>query len=77
MIRLHKNKFEVAKQTVRLEVGENRIRFSQTATESGMMTYDAICAATQDTRYDNNHASRHCCRFWQAQGAPDRRERIT
>ena len=55
-IRLHKNKFEVAKQTVRLEVGENRIRFSQTATESGMMTYDAICAATQDTRYDNNHA---------------------
>ena len=55
-VRLHKNKFEVAKQTVRLEVGENRIRFSQTATESGMMTYDAICAATQDTRYDNNHA---------------------
>ena len=55
-VRLHKNKFEVAKQTVRLEVGKNRIRFSQTATESGMMTYDAICAATQDTRYDNNHA---------------------
>ena len=55
-IRLHKNKFEVAKQMVRLEIGENRIRFSQTATESGMMTYDAICAATQDTRYDNNHA---------------------
>ena len=55
-VRLHKNKFEVAKQTVRLEMGENRIRFSQTATESGMMTYDAICAATQDTRYDNNHA---------------------
>ena len=55
-VRLHKNKFEMAKQTVRLEVGENRIRFSQTATESGMMTYDAICAATQDTRYDNNHA---------------------
>ena len=55
-IQLHKNKFEVAKQTVRLEVGENRIRFSQIATESGMLTFDAICAAIQDTRYDNNHA---------------------
>ena len=48
-IRLHKNKFEVAKQTVRLEVGENRIRFSQTATESG--NADVRCDLCSNPRH--------------------------
>ena len=55
-IRLFKNKFEVAKQEVRLEEGENRVMFTQTSTESGTLTYDAICRTTKDTRYDNNRA---------------------
>ena len=55
-IRLHKNKLEVAKREVRLKVGENRISFDQTATESGMLTFDASCLSMQDTRYDNNYA---------------------
>ena len=55
-IRLFKNKFEVAKQEVRLQEGENRVIFTETATESGTLTYDAICRTTQDTRYDNNRA---------------------
>ena len=55
-IRLFKNKFEVAKQEVRLEEGENRVVFTQTVMESGTLTYDAICRTTQDTRYDNNRA---------------------
>ena len=42
-IRLFKNKFEVAKQEARLEAGENRVIFTQTAMESGTLTYDAIC----------------------------------
>ncbi len=53
---LFKNKFEVAKREVRLEEGENRIVFTQTSTESGTLTYDALCRATKDTRYDNNRA---------------------
>ena len=55
-IRLFKNKFEVTKQEVRLEEGENRVLFTQTSTESGTLTYDAICRSTKDTRYDNNRA---------------------
>ena len=55
-IRLFKNKFEVAKQEARLEAGENRVIFTQTAMESGTLTYDAICRTTEDTRYDNNRA---------------------
>ena len=55
-IRLHRNKFEVAKREVRLKVGENRVSFDQTATESGMLTFDASCRSMQDTRYDNNYA---------------------
>ena len=55
-IRLFKNKFEVAKQEARLEEGENRIVFTQTAMDSGTLTYDALCRSTQDTRYDNNRA---------------------
>ena len=55
-IRLFKNKFEVAKQEVRLEEGENRVVFTQTVMESGTLTYDAIGRTTQDTRYDNNRA---------------------
>lgn len=55
-IRLFKNKFEVAKREVPLEIGENRVLFSQTSTESGMLTYDAVCRTIKDTRYDNNHA---------------------
>ena len=55
-IRLFKNKFEVAKREVRLEEGENRVVFTETSTESGTLTYDAICRPTQDTRYDNNRA---------------------
>lgn len=55
-IRLFKNKFEVAKQEVPLKVGENRVTFLQTSTESGMLTYDAVSLSIKDTRYDNNHA---------------------
>lgn len=55
-VRLFKNKFEVAKQEVRLAEGENRVMFTQTSTESGTLTYDAICRTTKDTRYDNNRA---------------------
>ena len=55
-IRLFKNKFEAAKQEVRLEEGENRVIFTQTAMESGTLTYDALCRSTKDTRYDNNRA---------------------
>ncbi len=55
-IRLFKNKFEVAKQEVRLEEGENRVVFTETSTDSGTLTYDAICRSTKDTRYDNNRA---------------------
>ena len=55
-IRLFKNKFEVAKQEVRLEEGENRVVFTETVMESGTLTYDAICRTTKDTRYDNNRA---------------------
>ena len=55
-IRLFKNKFEVAKQEARLEEGENRVKFTQTAMESGTLTYDALCRSTKDTRYDNNRA---------------------
>ena len=55
-IRLFKNKFEVAKQEVRLKAGENRVIFTETSTESGTLTYDALCRATKDTRYDNNRA---------------------
>ena len=55
-IRLFKNKFEVAKQEARLEAGENRVIFTQTAMESGTLTYDAICRTTEDTRFDNNRA---------------------
>ena len=55
-LRLFKSKFEVAKQQVRLEAGKNRVRFPQTSTESGMLTYDAVCRSIEDTRYDNNHA---------------------
>ena len=55
-IRLFKNKFEVAKQEVRLEKGENRVVFTETVMESGTLTYDAICRTTKDTRYDNNRA---------------------
>ena len=55
-IRLFKNKFEVAKQEARLEEGENRVIFTQTAMESGTLTYDALCRSTKDTRYDNNRA---------------------
>ncbi len=55
-IRLFKNKFEAAKQEARLEEGENRVIFTQTAMESGTLTYDALCRSTKDTRYDNNRA---------------------
>ena len=55
-IRLFKNKFEVAKQEARLEEGENRVVFTQTAMDSGTLTYDAFCRSTKDTRYDNNRA---------------------
>ena len=55
-VRLFKNKFEVATQEVALTEGENRVVFPQTVTESGTLTYDAICRPTQDTRYDNNRA---------------------
>ncbi|MDE0466677.1 MAG: VWA domain-containing protein [Candidatus Poribacteria bacterium] len=55
-IRLFKNKFEVAKQETRLEEGENRVIFTQTAMDSGTLTYDALCRSTKDTRYDNNRA---------------------
>ena len=55
-IRLFKNKFEVAKQEARLKEGENRVIFTQTAMESGTLTYDALCRSTKDTRYDNNRA---------------------
>ena len=55
-IRLFKNKFEVAKQEARLEEGENRIIFTETAMDSGTLTYDALCRSTKDTRYDNNRA---------------------
>ena len=55
-IRLFKNKFEVAKQEARLEEGENRVIFTQTAMDSGTLTYDALCRSTKDTRYDNNRA---------------------
>ena len=55
-IRLFKNKFEVVKREVRLEAGENRVVFTETPTESGTLTYDALCRSTQDTRYDNNRA---------------------
>lgn len=55
-IRLFKNKFEVAKQEARLEEGENRVVFTQTAMDSGTLTYDALCRSTKDTRYDNNRA---------------------
>ena len=55
-IRLFKNKFELATRKVRLKRGENRIRFSQTLGESGMLTYEAVCRALKDTFYDNNHA---------------------
>ena len=55
-IRLFKNKFEVAKQEVRLKEGENRVVFTETVMESGTLTYDAICRTTKDTRYDNNRA---------------------
>ena len=55
-IRLFKNKFEVAKQEVRLAEGENRVVFTETVMESGTLTYDAICRTTKDTRYDNNRA---------------------
>ena len=55
-VRLFKNKFEVAKQEARLEAGENRVIFTETAEESGTLTYDAICRTTKDTRYDNNRA---------------------
>ncbi|MDD9973862.1 MAG: VWA domain-containing protein, partial [Candidatus Poribacteria bacterium] len=55
-IRLFKNKFEVAKQEARLEEGENRVMFTQTAMDSGTLTYDALCRSTKDTRYDNNRA---------------------
>ena len=55
-IRLFKNKFEVAKQEARLEEGENRVVFTQTAMDSGTLTYDVLCRSTKDTRYDNNRA---------------------
>ena len=55
-IRLFKNKFEVAKQEARLEEGENRVIFTETAMDSGTLTYDALCRSTKDTRYDNNRA---------------------
>ena len=55
-IRLFRNKFEVAKQEARLEEGENRVMFTQTAMDSGTLTYDALCRSTKDTRYDNNRA---------------------
>ena len=55
-IRLFKNKFEVAKQETRLEEGENRVIFTETAMDSGTLTYDALCRSTKDTRYDNNRA---------------------
>ena len=55
-IRLFKNKFEVAKQEARLEAGENRVIFTETAMDSGTLTYDALCRSTKDTRYDNNRA---------------------
>ena len=55
-IRLFKNKFEAAVQEVRLVAGENRVLFTQTSTESGTLTFDALARSTQDTRYDNNRA---------------------
>ncbi len=55
-IRLFKNKFEAATQEVRLEAGENRVLFTQTSTESGTLTFDALARSTRDTRYDNNRA---------------------
>ncbi|MDE0324172.1 MAG: VWA domain-containing protein [Candidatus Poribacteria bacterium] len=55
-VRLFRNKFEVAKQEARLEEGENRVVFTQTAVDSGTLTYDALCRSTKDTRYDNNRA---------------------
>ncbi|MYB65820.1 VWA domain-containing protein [Candidatus Poribacteria bacterium] len=55
-VRLSKNKFEAAKKEVRLVEGENRVVFTETSEESGTLTYDVICRATQDTRYDNNRA---------------------
>ena len=55
-IRLFKNKFEVATQEVRLVAGENRVLFTQTSTESGTLTFDALARSTKDTRYDNNRA---------------------
>ena len=55
-IRLFKNKFEAATQEVRLVAGENRVLFTQTSTESGTLTFDALARSTQDTRYDNNRA---------------------
>ena len=57
-VRLFKNKFEVAKQEVRLAEGENRVMFTQTSTESGTLTYDAICRTTKDTRYDQQPSPR-------------------
>ena len=55
-IRLFKNKFEVATQEIRLVAGENRVLFTQTSTESGTLTFDALARSTKDTRYDNNRA---------------------
>lgn len=55
-IRLFKNKFEAATQEVRLVEGENRVLFTQTSTESGTLTFDALAKSTKDTRYDNNRA---------------------
>ncbi len=55
-VRLSKNKFEAAKQEVRLVEGENRVVFTESSEESGTLTYDVICRSTQDTRYDNNRA---------------------
>ncbi len=55
-IRLFKNKFEAAVQEVRLVAGENRVLFTQTSTESGTLTFDALARSTQDTRHDNNRA---------------------
>ena len=55
-VQLFRNKFQVAKQEVSIKEGENRIPFYQSLTESGMLTYDAVCRPVKDTRYDNNHA---------------------
>jgi len=55
-VRLFRNKFEIAKQQVSVKTGTSRINFTQTCSESGMFTYDAVCRTTQDTLYDNNHA---------------------